>query len=632
MRLSRFNAVDIERVLRTEKWAPPFPVGDDREGWEKLKRSIGEAEVRRLLDEAERAAEAEIPHLPASLYLEFKRIGERAGYQTPRHVRRTNHSALVLGECLEYEGRFLDPLMDLTWAICEESSWAVPAHQTELADLDFPIVDLHSSMTGAHLAEMDLLLGKTLDPRVGKRIRDEVDRRLLVPYLTRHDHWWMHNTDLRGVNNWSGVCNGNVVVAALYLEEDPERLAEIIARAARSLDDYLDTYDVDGGSSEGPGPWIFGFSHFAMLGHLLEHRSNGKLAFMDGDFIRKIAAFPLKTVMTPDQWVNFADTESHTTFPEGYLLYAAERLDLPDLATLYHEQRQRGINVAREGELPWLLRSLFWRPEEMPADPVRFIPNRHDFYGGMHWMFARVDPENPDALVLAAKGGHNGEMHNQNDVGSFIVQINQEQVIADIGRGRFTRAYFGAKRYEDISCQSIGHSCPVVNGWMQGPLTAPERLGDGNVAEVSDDQRGELFAATLVEHRADDEIDLMKIELKDVYPKEAQLESLVRTIAMHRDVPEGRVEVIDEVALSEPGTYESVLTTFGAVEVQDGVVTIRGEEAAVRISYDQDEVQARVDLRKDVSLTSGVRDVRRVVFSWGEKRREGVVRLGTEVE
>ena len=34
------------------------------------------------------------------------------------------------------------------------------------------------------------------------------------------------------------------------------------------------------------------------------------------------------------------------------------------------------------------------------------------------WMVARYDPEDSQALVLAAKGGHNDEMHNQNDVGN----------------------------------------------------------------------------------------------------------------------------------------------------------------------------------------------------------------------
>ena len=625
--LNQYNAVDIERILREEVVPPPFPPASNREEWVAIRRTIGEAETQKILQQAEVVSQTDIPVLPASLYLEYKRNGERQGYQMPWRERRKNHTILTLAECLEYEGRFLDPLMDLTWAICEESSWAYPAHQTELTDLHNPVIDLSASLTGSHLAEMDLLLGTELDPMIRKRIHDEADHRLFTPYLTRHDHWWMYNTQIRSVNNWSGVCNGNVVMTALYLETDMTRLAKIIARAARSLDDYLDTYDVDGGSSEGPGPWVFGFSNYVLMAQLLEHRSNGRLAFMEGEFIRKIAQFPLKTVMNPGRWVNFADTESHTTFPGAFLVYVAQRLNLPDLIMLYHEQRQRGV-IDRDSELPWMLRELFWRPDEMPTEPVRFIPDQHDWYSGMHWMFARVDPADPNALVLAAKGGHNGEMHNQNDVGHFIVQINGEQVIADIGRGRFTRFYFGDKRYEDFSCQSLGHACPVPNGQMQGPLTAPVRYGDGNWGEFKEEMRGSNYHAILLEHHADDKLDLIKIEMKHAYPPEANLDSLVRTVALHRDIPQGWVEVVDEVAfVSGSGTYESVLTTFGDVQITDEAVIIQGEKGKLRVICDRKSVQVRLNLVPNVPLSSGIQDVHRVIFEWQQPQQSGLIRL-----
>jgi hypothetical protein len=243
-------------------------------------------------------------------------------------------------------------------------------------------------------------------------------------------------------------------------------------------------------------------------------------------------------------------------------------------------------------------------------------------------MFARVDPADPDALVLAAKGGHNGEMHNQNDVGHFIVQLNGEQIIADIGRGRFTRAYFGEKRYEDFSCQSFGHACPVPNGQMQGPHTAPVRYGDSSWGEFREEMRGSNYHATLLEHHADETLDLMKIEMKNAYLPEADLDSLVRTVALHRDTGQPWVEVVDEVAFaSKPGTYESVLTTFGEVQINGGEVFIQGEKGALRVTYDTATVQARLDVVADVPLTSGVQDVRRVIFEFPQPQLSGTVRL-----
>ena len=92
---------------------------------------------------------------------------------------------------------------------------------------------------------------------LGRRIRAEVDRRLLTPYLARHDFWWMYSSPQKQVNNWNSVCNSNVIVTALYLESDSARLAQIVAKAARSLDEYLATFDSFGGSSEGVGYWSF---------------------------------------------------------------------------------------------------------------------------------------------------------------------------------------------------------------------------------------------------------------------------------------------------------------------------------------------------------------------------------------
>ena len=238
-------------------------------------------------------------------------------------------------------------------------------------------------------------------------------------------------------------------------------------------------------------------------------------------------------------------------------------------------------------------------------------------------MVARFDPTDPDALVLAAKGGHNGEMHNQNDVGNFIIHVRGEPVIADLGSGRYTRMYFSETRYEHFVCQSLGHSCPLPNGQMQGPLS---RAAHGQIPTPA--QQGVNFYATLLDHYADDTEDRLKIEMKHVYPAEADLDSLVRTVALHREEPRGWVEVVDEVRFaSGPGTLESALTTFGEVELGDSAVLIKGEQGRLHVAYDEDMVRPRVDVVEEVDLATGPRDVRRVVFALLEPQQHAIIRL-----
>ena len=602
--LSRYNPVDIEHALRTTEAPPPFPPAADRAAWQKVRAGLGEERVGQILVQAETYASAPIPALPATLYLEFARTGQREGYQEPRAQRRQMLWGLTLAECLAYEGRYLDPILDVAWAICEESSWALPAHQRELTEMERPVIDLSAAAEALELAELDLLLGSALDPALGARIRYEVDRRCTTPYLKRHDHWWLYNTHLRTVNNWTAVCNAGVAGAALYLEPDVGRVAEVLARAARSLDDYLDTFDADGGSTEGPGYWTYGFGNYTVIAHLVEQRSGGQVSFLEKERIRDIAQFPLRTMLSPGTYVNFSDCDPDVTLNAAQLTYLGRRLALPALEQLASEQPTHRYAQS----LSWGLRGLSWQPSgEIEG---RFVPGRHDWFSEMAWMIARYDPADPDALVLAAKGGHNGEMHNQNDVGNFIVHLNGESVIPDIGRGRYTKDYFGPGRYEHLANSSLGHSVPVPNGQAQAP--------------------GKAYGAQLLSHETDALADSMQIDLAGAYPAAADLDSLRRTVTLHREAPRGWVEVIDRVRFrSGPGRFESVLTTFAEVELEGTAVVLRGERGAVRVRFPEG-VTPRYEVVEAVDMARGPQDVGRVILRVDEPAREATVRLQIE--
>lgn len=71
---------------------------------------------------------------------------------------------------------------------------------------------------------------------------------------------------------------------------------------------------------------------------------------------------------------------------------------------------------------------------------------------------------------MSTKAGHNHEMHNHNDVGSFIVSKNGKVTFCDPGLGRYDANYFkGDTRYNNVVCSSRGHSVPVINGKYQSP-------------------------------------------------------------------------------------------------------------------------------------------------------------------
>ncbi|MFW6261276.1 MAG: hypothetical protein ACOC6J_06800, partial [Spirochaetota bacterium] len=318
-------------------------------------------------------------------------------------------------------------------------------------------------------------------------------------------------------------------------------------------------------------------------------RTDGVIDFLDGDLFRKTARYPLATVLSPGLYVNFSDCDRRVAFSKPHLSFLSRTLDVPELMPLAREQPAD----RKESTLVWGLRSLFWRPADEPAGPSR--PTRHDWFSGMQWMIARCDPDDPKALVVAAKGGHNAEMHNQNDVGTVIVHVAEESIVADVGRGRYTKAYFGPARYEHFVNASVGHSVPLPNGVAQSP--------------------GAQYRASLLEHTESDERDVLELELRDAFPREADLASLVRRVVLRRDVSGGAVEIVDSARFStKPGELASRFTTFGAVTIGAHAVVLSGEKGALRMEFDPSVVAPRVETEKEVDLSEGPADVSVVAF------------------
>ena len=98
-------------IPRTE-WHP-FPKAHEREAWTAIPVKLRQSSI--LLGEG--YLKKPIPHLPATVYLEFKRIGNRSRYQSIWRERREMLHGLVLAECMEGKGRFLDAIANVIWAI-----------------------------------------------------------------------------------------------------------------------------------------------------------------------------------------------------------------------------------------------------------------------------------------------------------------------------------------------------------------------------------------------------------------------------------------------------------------------------------------------------------------------------------
>jgi len=246
------------RLLTVDKWHP-YPRWDEREPWEAVP-----ADIRaKIVAQAEADQQNGWSALLASSFLEFKRNGNRSHYEAQSFGRRSHLKNVVLAECLEGRGRFMDDIANGIWLICEETFWGVPAHlymQKDgpgLPDVTDPVVELFGAETVQLLAWVKYLLAEKLDqisPLINKRIVIEAERHILKPARERDDFWWMGfetNTRTARLNNWTPWINSNLLVANLILEEDPKVRVHETMRILKSLDQYLNQYWPDGGEEEG---------------------------------------------------------------------------------------------------------------------------------------------------------------------------------------------------------------------------------------------------------------------------------------------------------------------------------------------------------------------------------------------
>ena len=598
----------LAELLRSTPGQAPFPTRACRDDWRALAGSPLAAD---LLPQAAQIVDEPIPPILATEILAFSRTGEREPSERPLGQRRARLAALVLAECLEGSGRFLDPALDAIWATCEESTWLYAAHlgryrSEELPDPELYDIDLGVAGTALALAEADHLLGQVLHPAVRRRLRYEVERRVLGPFLARDDFWWLGPQPGRdGVNNWTAVCVAGVVGAALYLEEDPARLAAIIAKGLEAMGHYLATFAPDGGTAEGLGYWGYGFSHYALLSHLLECRTGGAVTLFDDPLARQSARFPLRVELSPGAYVPFSDVPSGRRAPDDTLAYLACRLEEWNLLAL--SARQGPPPALANRSLPVGLRHLAWL-HDLPPLPT-WQPSPSDWIAGPDWLVARYCPADPQALVLAAKGGHNGESHNHNDLGQFVVHWRGESLVTDLGAARYTRDFFRPEhRYQHPAASSYGHAVPAIDG--QGQLPGPEHR------------------AEVVHRVASGGEDTVVYELRAAYPAGLGLERLRRTVSLQRLAPHGRVVVVDELVARQPRRLESALITLGRVDhPEPGLLRLPGERGALQVRYDPDAVRVRVDTLAGVDLDAGPADVRRVALVWPEPQRQGAIRL-----
>jgi hypothetical protein len=563
-------------VEQLKAWlATPAPTSD-------LRTQIREAHVGPQMVEMIRTTVPNVSHIPIltySVYREFEHTGERPGYQNPYFLRR----AMLTRALVEYvlgDTSILDHIHDLMWAICEETSWVVPAHEEqgpEYWDIHPPVVrtwplgahtsltrepdsiDLFAAETGAILAEAVHVMGDDLAPEVRQRVQQEVTRHIFKPYLAYgRKHWWF-----KGALNWNGVCNGSIGLAFLRLENDLQTKAEALAMVLEGFEAYINTaFEADGGSIEGVGYWAYGLMYYVTVAELLREITGGELDLLASERMKQIAYYPVGMALKPPMYLNFGDSPDTVTLPAGIVQRLAERTGVTELRALLGSQARPDEHSYSIAKLPIVLRQIIWW-DGKEYDPLPL----HDYYLPTVGVIKMVGESSGWPVVLAVTVGHNDGHHSHVDVGSFVYHMDGESLIPDAGRGKYCKDYFRQQRYENIFNNAYSHNLPIIGGHMQQP--GPEFGGSqryyGTIVDCGE-QDGRKYAVVDF-HTAYDIPELIRAR------RTLSLDPTTGGATIH--------DIFEFTAVALP--IEEAFVTWHEVVINNDTVTIIGQKSSVRV-------------------------------------------------
>ena len=541
----------------------PYAPAKDRQAWDQVDERVKKAAV----EEAETHRGYAYPMLPATKYMEFCRIGDRKMFEDLYFDRRRRLNAFVMAECAQYQGRFLDDIINGVMAICEESGWQLPAHNyyfnTEmccLPDSEEPVIDLFAAETAELLAMTSYLLKEELDqvsPVVTKRIHAEVGRRILVPYLGDKFHWMGGWGGV--INNWTPWITQNVLIA-LFSREDltahQQRL--ILYQAAKSLDYFLDEYGEDGCCNEGAGYYRAAGLCLFNATEVLDQVTGGAFAHLYGvEKIKNIAPYIMNVHVDDRYYANFNDC-SPTAGRAGAREYLfAKRVgneDMMRFAALDHSRDDGYLNPRTEN-LFYRLQAAFTEKELRRVDVNKPIEKRDLYYDSVGLLIAR-----DSRYFLGVKAGCNGDSHNHNDVGSVTVYRDGKPMLIDVGVETYSRKTFSPQRYEIWTMQSHYHN--VVNF--------------GDVQQLPGEQyRAEVREVVLEEKRAG-----ITMELSHAYP-DGTVGSYLRRVDFEK---ESAITITDTLSEIPDGSCLTLMTL--GEPVWDGSTLSIGDAGSLKIQAD----------------------------------------------
>ena len=294
----------------------------------------------------------------------------------------------------------------------------------------------------------------------------------------------------------------------------------------------------------------------------------------------------LQNVYVGNGWfVNFADAAPQPVQNEAVLYplacylqdtsmrqwaasFARQNGFFQDQAVHYHRLLDNYPAIGRDLQLLLLYHSF---TQEQNIETTAFT----SWFPQLQVFLARSCPNSMRSLIVAGKAGNNGEQHNHNDVGSFILYADGQPLFIDLGRANYDASYFNDRyRYQNIATRSAYHNVPYVNGIEQAP--------------------GKQYAAREVSFHSDSTQAVFSADLAPCYPPQAHVQRWQRTVTLHRQYA---VTVCEDYQLTQ--LADTTCLTFVSLvcpqQQKPGTLSFQTDNGQRTLGYPPQQLKPLVD-------------------------------------
>lgn len=461
--------------LSTEELYSQFPPYSDRARWDALPAYS----KRALIEAGEKALSYSWKPLTAGTYLEFTKSGNRKVMEDPWNANHETLRTLIFAELAEGKERFLPAIIDGVWFMCEWSTWSISASiglqkaGAGLPDVTEPVIELGTGIISNTLA-WTYYLFKDSFPKYSKqlmpRIKMEIERRMLTPYYTRTDFWWMAlDGKQRMVNNWNVWLNYNALTCLLLVEDDINKRTAGVYKTMRSVDQFINYYKDDGACEEGPAYWSHAGGMLYNYLSMLKAATNGSIDLFNNNLIKNIGTYITKAYIDGTYFLNYADASAKLKADAGLIyLYGTAITDttLQQFGSYLATQQEWKLAVPVTTTIYGGIRNLFMA-EKVLASASAPPYLEYAWLPQTGIAVARDEAGTSKGFYFSALGGHNDESHNHNDVGTTVLYYDAQPVLIDVGNETYTAKTFSKDRYAIWTMRSAYHNVPLVNGMEQ---------------------------------------------------------------------------------------------------------------------------------------------------------------------